>query len=164
MPLRRATDLSYYSVEKVLRYLYELREFDNRIFDLRKASFCRETQRIFQDSITWFDTISVDWNFLQKRYRGKFVSWGSLTPDQQNDIRERHESLEGFQIEKSSTNPMPKAVEPEFAFLKPGPLYVDIENDVLLGWKVVPGTEIEVLIVQRPKPRTPVRFTPIEEE
>ena len=34
---------------------------------------------------------------------------------------------------------------------RPGPLYVDIETKVLLGWKVVPGTDLEVLIVQKPK-------------
>jgi len=164
MPLRRASDLSYYSTEKVLRYLYELHEYDNQMFDLRKAALCRETGRIFPNAITWFDTISVDWDFLQKRYPGRYVSWGSLTPDQRHDITERHESLEGFQTEFASKEPMPKAVEPQIAFLKPGPLYVDIDTDTLLGWKLVPGTELEVLIVQRPKPKTPIRFTPIEEE
>lgn len=164
MPLRRASDLSYYSAEKVLRYLYELRQYDNRIFELRKASLCRETGRIFTNCINWFDNINVDWNFLQKRYPGKYVSWGSLTLEQQNDIRAIHESLDGFQTEISSKNPMPKAIEPEIALEKPGPLYVDIETHVLVGWKIVPGTELEVLIVQKPKPKIPIRFTPIEEK
>lgn len=157
MPLRRCSDLSYYSVERVLRYLYELEDYENRIFDLSKASFCRETGRIFPNSITWFDTVSVDWNFLQKRFRGNFVSWGSLTPEQQQLIRAKHESLEGFQTEHSSKNPMPRAIEPQFALIQPGPLYVDIDTDVLVGWKAVPSTNLEVLIVHRPKaiPRYP---------
>lgn len=152
LPLRRASSLSYYSTEKVLRYLYDLKQYDNRMFDLRKASFCRETGRIFQDSITWYDIINVDWGFPNKRYPGKYVSWGSLTREQQSDLRDRHESLEGFQTAVSSANPAPRAIEPEYALLKPGPLYVDVNTGVLLGWKEVPGTELEVLIVQKPKP------------
>lgn len=151
-PLRRATGLSYYTLEKVLRYLYNRREYDNRIFDIRKASFCRETGRIFQDSVTWYDVIKVDWGFLRKRYPGKYVSWGSLTVEQQSALRDRHGSLDGFQTTHSSKKAAPRAVEPEYALLKPGPLYVDIETGVLLGWKEVPGTEMEVLITQKPKP------------
>jgi hypothetical protein len=30
-------------------------------------------------------------------------------------------------------------------------LYVDVETQILIGWKEVPGTEVEVLIVQKPK-------------
>jgi hypothetical protein len=95
----------------------------------------------------------VDWNFLQKRYPGKYVSWGSLTEDQKKEVREQHVSLEGFQTEFSCPEPMPRAIEPKYAFIKPGPLYVDIDHKVLLGWKEVPGTEMEVLIVQKPKPK-----------
>lgn len=152
LPLRKAATLSYDSMERVLRYLYNLKQFDNRIFEIGAASFCRETGRIFQNSITWYDTISVDWGFLNKRYPGRYVSWGSLTLEQQSDLRDRHEALNGFQTEKSSKNPSPRHVETEFVYLKPGPLYVDVNTGVLLGWKVIPGTELEVLIVQKPKP------------
>jgi hypothetical protein len=152
MPLRRCTDLSYYSVERILRFLYELQDYENRIFDLRKASFCRETGRIFKDSITWYDTIDVDWNFLQKRYPGNYVSWGSLTHEQQLAVRSKHTSLEGFETEHSSPTPSPRGIEPQYALGQPGPLYVDIDTFVLLGWKIVPGTELELLFVQRPKP------------
>jgi len=96
------------------------------------------------------DTVKVDWTFLQKRYPGIWVSWGSLNSDQQRAISDAHESLEGFQTEVSSPSPAPRAIEPEYAYTKPGPLYVDIQTKVLLGWKVVPGTELEVLIVQKP--------------
>lgn len=162
LPLRRATGLSYYTLEKVLRYLYDYHEYDNRIFDVRKASFCRETGRIFQNSITWYDIISVDWNFLQERYPGHYVSWGSLTIDQQNAVRERHDSLEGFQTIYSSSQPSPRDIEKEYALMKPGPLYVDVNTTVLLGWKEVPGTDMEVLIVQKPKPSLKRTFTPTE--
>lgn len=150
IPLRRASDLSYYSIEKYLRYLHDLKQYDNRMFDYRKASYCRETGRIFQDSVTWLDTIHVDWNFLQKRYPGYYVSWGSLNHAQQEAIRNAHDTLEGFQTERSSPSPAPRAIEPEYIYAKPGPLYVNLDTKVLLGWKIVPDTELEVLIVQKP--------------
>ncbi len=150
MPLRRATDLSYSSMEKVLRFVYDMHQYDNRIFQMKKAAVCRETGRIFLDCITWYDVIKVNWSFLQKRYPGHYVSWGSLTEEQKQAIRNMHDSLEGFQTQFSSTNPSPRMIESEFAFEKPGPLYVDIQTGVLLGWKCVPGTELEVLIVQKP--------------
>lgn len=164
MPLRRGSDLSYYSVERVLRYLYELEDYNNRMFDLNTAAVCRETGRIFQDSITWFDTISVDWNFLQKRRPGQYVSWGSLTEDQKEFVKGIHESLDDFQLEASSKNPLPRAIEPKFALARPGPLYVDIDTYVLLGWKIVPGTDFEVLIVQHPTKKKRTHFTPIPED
>jgi len=159
LPLRRASSLSYYSIEKVLRFLYDLRQYDNRMFDMRKAAFCRETGRIFQDSINWLDIITVDWNYLQQRYPGDYVSWGSLTIEQQSHVRDRHESLEGFQTKYSSRNSSPRTIESEFSLMKPGPLYVDVHTYVLLGWKEIPGTELEVLIVQKPKPLPRTKFT-----
>lgn len=149
-PLRRATELPYYAVEKVFQYLNSYHQYDNRIFLLRRASFCRETGRIFQESVTWYDVIKINWNFLRKRYPGNYVSWGSLTRDQQQEIREAHETLEGFQTDLSSPNPQPRAIHSEYIYTKPGPLYVDFDKKILLGWKEVPGTELEVLIVQKP--------------
>lgn len=150
-PLRRATTLSLYSRELVLKYLYSLHQYDNRVFDFEYAAICRETGRIFPNVVTWYDMIHVDWSFIQKRFPGQFVSWGSLSDEQQQALRSSHHSLEGFQTEFSSRTPSPRLVEKEYIFMKPGPLYVDIESKVLLGWKIVPETELEVLIIQRPK-------------
>lgn len=150
VPLRRTTEISYYSAEKVLKYLHDLRQYDNRIFKLSNAAFCRDTGRIFQDCVTWFDLINVDWTFLQKRYPGNYVSWGSLSKELKEAIKDSHSSLEGFQTFESSPTPAPRMIEPEYAYTKPGPLYVDPVTKVLLGWKIVPGTEFECLIVQKP--------------
>jgi hypothetical protein len=150
LPLRRATDLAYYSAERVVRYLHDLHQYDNRIFKFSRAAFCRETGRIFQDCVTWFEVVRMDWNFLQRRYPGQYVSWGSLNNVQQEAIRSVHESLEGFQTIESSPTPSPRSIEPEYAYSKPGPLYVDLNTQILLGWKIVPGTDLEVLIVQKP--------------
>lgn len=152
-PLRRCSDIPYASAKKILQFVYDKHEYDNSIFDLRKAAFCRDTGRIFQNVVTWYDTISIDWTFIQKRYPGNYVSWGSLTTEQQLSIRDAHHSLEGFQTEFSSSNPIPREIEGQYVFAKPGPLYVDMLTKVLVGWQQVPDTEFEVLIVQKPKPR-----------
>lgn len=150
LPMRRGSDLSYDATEKVLRFLYNKHQYDNRMFDLRRAAVCRETGRIFPEALTWYNKIDVDWGFLQKRYPGKYVSWGSLTPEQQEAVGNAHDALEEFQVQFSSPQPQPKAIEAKYAFTRPGPLYVDIETNVLLGWQSVPGTDLEVLIVQKP--------------
>lgn len=151
LPLRRGSDIHYMTAEKVLRFLYDMHEYDNRMFDLRKAAYCRETGRIFPNAMTWYGGIDVDWSFLQKRYPGRYVSWGSLTPEQQEIVRCAHDNfIKGYQTDFSSAHPQPKSVEAKYAFAKPGPLYVDIETNVLLGWKEVPDTELEVLVVQKP--------------
>lgn len=150
LPLRRLNEVSYYSAEKILRYLFELKQYDNRIIKLKKAAFCRETGRIFQDCVTIFDTIKLDWTFLHKRYPGNWISWGSLNDEQKKAIKDVHDSLEKFQIYESSTNPIPRMIEPEYIYTRPGPLYVDLETKILLGWQIVPGTEFELLIVQKP--------------
>lgn len=152
-PLRRAEEISYYAKEQILRYLYYLHQYDNRIFEFRKAAVCRETGRIFPNAITWYNKIELDWSFLPKRYPGKYVSWGSLTTDQKEIIRDAHASLDGYQTQFSSPEILPRAIEAKYAFTKPGPLYVDIDTKILLGWKVVPGTDFEVLIVQKPQER-----------
>jgi hypothetical protein len=150
MPLRRATCLSYYSIERVLKYLYNMHQYDNRVFDVRKAALCRETGRIFPDCVTWYNTLKMDWTFIQKRHPGNYVSWGSLTDDQKKAIEILHDSLQGFQTSYSSENPSPRMVEEEYVFEKPGPLYVDMQTGILVGWQCVPQTELEVLIVQKP--------------
>lgn len=151
LPLRRGSDLSYGSIESILRYLYHMHQYDNRMFDLNHAAYCRETGRVFPNAIGWLGIIRVDWNFLQKRYPGNYVSWGSLTDMQKEMISHSHHSLSGYQTDLSSPEPSPRKIEPEFAFAKPGPLYVDLETRICLGWKCVPDTDFEVLIVQKPR-------------
>jgi hypothetical protein len=149
-PLRRAEYLSFYAKEQVLRYLYDYASYDNRMFKLSDAALCRETGRIFPNALTWYGVLYVDWKFLQKRLPGHYVSWGSLSMEQQEIIRRMQGSLKGYQTEFSSPRSSPREIEPEYAFMKPGPLYVNVETHTLVGWKSVPGTDYEVLIVQRP--------------
>lgn len=151
LPLRSGAEINWMTAEKVLRFLYNMNDYHNRMFDVTRAGFCRETGRLFPDALNWYGVIKVDWSFLNKRFPGRFVSWGSLTEDQKLKISDRHRSLEGFQTKYSSSTPSPRKLEPLYAYAKPGPLYVDVDTGVLLGWKCVPDTELEVLIVQKPQ-------------
>lgn len=151
-PLRKASELSYRSMVKVYKYMLENENYDNRRIKFWKSLFCRETGRIFQDSINWYGGFKqIDWSFLSKRCFGHYVSWGSLGEDQKRAIREVHESLDGFQIGFSCPNPLPKDITPEYIYAKPGPLYVDLHTKVLIGWKSIPDSELEILVVQKPK-------------
>lgn len=150
MPLQRAELLPYETRNKVARYLDAYHQYDNRPFRFKKAAYCRETGRLFPDCVNWIGQIEMDWSFLQKRHPGNWISWGSLSDELKVKIRNRHEDLAGFQSTRSSIRPSPRQVEPTFSYLKPGPLYVDIDTGILLGWKEVPNTEMEVLIVQKP--------------
>lgn len=153
VPLRSGEELPYESKIKVLRYLYEHQDFENQMFELRKAAVSRTTGRIFPNALTWYGTIHADWSFLKKRYPGHYVSWGSLTEEQKIRLIDKHGSVTEFQTDFSSATPSPRKVEPEFALRKPGPLYVDTNTGILLGWKIVPDTELEVLVVQKPLER-----------
>lgn len=150
MPLQRAKFLPYATKKKVALYLYKLHQYDNRPFIFKKAAYCRDMGRIYTDCVNWRNKIELDWSFLQKRYPGKWISWGSLSDPLKEKIRNKHESLDGFQTAHSSKKPSPRQVEPHFAYTKPGPLYVDLDTCILLGWKEVPDSQMEVLIVQKP--------------
>ncbi|MCE2982305.1 MAG: hypothetical protein LW832_01945 [Parachlamydia sp.] len=150
LPLRRANDLTYFAAERVVRFMLEFQEYDNRPFKLNKAAYCRETGRIFPNCITLLDTVKVDWTFLQKRYPGSYVSWGSLSNEQQRDVKKAHSSMVGYQTDESSPTSSPRMIEPEYVHTRPGPLYVDFQTKTLLGWMVVPYTDLEVLIVRKP--------------
>lgn len=161
-PLRRAEDLGYFYRLQVLRFLSYHRSAFNPLMRFDKACFCRDTGRLFPDTIAWWGGAKLDWSFISKRFPGTYVSWGSLTNKQQEIVRQAHTSIEGFQTAFSSGKSAPSAVEEEYAYTKPGPLYVNIETYSLVGWKCVPETELEVLIVQQPAGRfesLPVSFT-----
>ncbi len=152
--LRPAKDLSLFYKVKILEYLESIQDYDNQKFPFDKASYCRDTLRLFPNSTTWYGAIQVDWTFLQKRFPGNYVSWGSLNEKQKGALLEIHGSLRGFQTAQSSPESSPRLIAPEYAFLKPGPLYVDLDTKIVLGWKLVPDTEMEVLIVQKPPRHT----------
>lgn len=146
----RGTAISYEAVERVHDYLSSLTPSDNPIFSLEKAAICKRTGRIFPDAVNRFDVVVVGWDFLKKRHPGNWVSWGSLTSAERKRVRESHHTLSGFQVEESSGRAVPSQVEVQYMLLKPGPLYVDVKSKVIMGWKVVPETELEVLVVQSP--------------
>jgi len=123
---------------------------DNPEIDFDTCAICEETGRIFPDCVTRGELVRLDWTFINKRFPGNFVSWGSLSELEQGTLRMCHESLAGYQTEISSVFSRPSEVDSYYALMKPGPLLVDRQTKILLGWKEVPGTQFEVLIVQRP--------------
>lgn len=150
-PLRYGEDVKLPSVEKIMRFLhYDVGGYENRVFSMKKAMVCRETGRIFQDCINLFGHPAIDWTFLQKRHPGTWISWGSLREFQKEEIFHVHREIEGFQLERSCPHPAPRNITEEYIYEKPGPLYVDLKTKTLLGWKSVPGTIFEVLVVQKP--------------
>lgn len=151
LPTRRWHELSYATIGKIYLYLQSLHQYDNRMFDIHRVVVCRETGRIFSNAIDRLGRMRLDWTFLQKRYPGHWVSWGSLSYQQQRAVRDAHHTLAGFQTEQSSPEPSPRLIQRQYALARPGPLYVDLETLVLLGWKEVPGTDLELLVVQKPK-------------
>lgn len=135
---------------QVEEFLKGLPQPENGPFDINYAAICRDTKRIFPNAVTRGEVIRLNWDFLDKRYRGNWVSWGSLSEMQQGMIKLHHRSVEGFQLEKSCPNRKPEDIESWYAILRPGPLYVDVATKILLGWQRVPGTDFEVLVVKKP--------------
>jgi len=149
-PMRLGMDVAHSVAEMVHSFLEELGQTDNPPIDFSHAAYCPETGRIFPDCISSKERISLSWDFITKRCSGTFVSWGSLSPEEQGELKLIHSSLEGFQLQCSSSRPRPEDIEADLAVISPGPLYVDRISKILVGWKKVPGTYFEVLVVQRP--------------
>ena len=149
-PLRHASTLRYTTKFIVHRYLRDREDYRNRVFDINYAALDRATGRLFPDSVSWTGKIHVDWSFLQKKREGNWISWGSLPDDRKQDLIDKHGTLAEFQTEFSSPSPRPQEIEREYANSKPGPLYVNLENDEVMGWKMIPNTELEVLVVKEP--------------
>jgi hypothetical protein len=150
-PMRLGMDIANSLTVYVNAFLQEQQKMDNPPIDFSKAAYCPKTGRIFTDCVSGGDQIYLGWDFLHKRCKGTFVSWGSLSEEEQGVLKLLHESVDEFQTEKSSKRLRLEEVEEEFAELAPGPLYVDRRERTLMGWKKVPGTYFEVLVVQRPK-------------
>jgi len=123
---------------------------ENAPFDMSNAAICRTTGRIFPDCVEKGEIIRLDWTFLQNRFPGNYVSWGALPEDEQARIRLLHGGfIEGYQTDDSSKHLLPQDAEEYYKLLAPGPLYVDRMKGTLIGWKSVPGTNFEVLVVQK---------------
>lgn len=149
-PMMLGVDLPVSFARQVEEFLKSLPQPENPPFDCTKAAICRQTGRIFPDAVKRGEIIRLGWDFLQNRYPGNWVSWGSLGSTKAAIIRMHHRSMHGFQTEVSCPAARPEAIDQTYAYTKPGPLYVDPTTKMLLGWQIVPGTYFEVLVVKRP--------------
>jgi hypothetical protein len=150
LPMTLGIDIAGSMRRHVEDFLLSHPQPDNPPIDFETAAICSETGRIFPNSAVRGNFVRLDWTFLQKRFPGRYVSWGSLSEVEQGTIRLCHEFLTGYQTENSCPVPMPQQIDSHTASIKPGPLYVDRHTKILLGWKEVPETNLEVLIVQKP--------------
>jgi len=149
-PMMLGVDIPHSLGRQVEEFVKSLPQPENQPFDYMKAAVCRQTGRLFPNAVKHGELIHLNWNFLNERCKGNWISWGSLTGAQQGIIRLCHASLAHFQTEKSCPKAAPKDIEPYYVMMRPGPLYIDIEKNILLGWQNVPGTNFEVLVVQKP--------------
>jgi hypothetical protein len=149
-PMMLGVDMPHSMGRQVEEFMKSLAQPENEPFDYTKAAVCRQTGRIFPNAVKRGELIHLKWNFLDQRCKGSWVSWGSLTESQQGIIRLHHGPLDRYQTEKSCSRAAPQDIEPLYVMLRPGPLYVDVAKKILLGWQNVPGTNFEVLVVQKP--------------
>jgi hypothetical protein len=155
--MRLGIDVAKSITGMVQAFLEEQPQPENPKIDFVRAAYCPVTGRIFPDCVSPSEQVTLSWSFIKQRCEGTFVSWGSLSEEERGILRLLHGTLEGYQTEQSSSRPRPEGVEEEFSVLSPGPLYADRKTKVLVGWKKVPGTYFEVLVVQQP------RFQSLEE-
>jgi hypothetical protein len=148
-PMMLGHDLPFSVRNRIQEFLGSLPQPDNAPFDCAKAAVCRETGRIFPDCV-YRGIVRLNWNFFNQRYPGKWVSWGSLDRRQKALVSLCHRSMDGYQVDCSCPNALPKDIFGDYIMAKPGPLYVDMGTKALLGWKIVPETYFEVPVVQFP--------------
>lgn len=150
LPMKLGVDVAPSVRRYVEDFMLSHPQPENSPIDFERAAISPETGRIFPNAVLKGTFVHLGWDFLQKRYPGRFVSWGSISEYEQATIRMCHESMFGYQTETSCPLSLPQEIDSVYAYTRPGPLYVDRSTKILLGWKEVPGTEFEVLIVQKP--------------
>src|ERR1700730_16446199 len=79
-PMMLGVDLAVSIARQVEEFLKSLPQPENAPFDCTKAAICRETGRIFPNAVMRGELIRIGWDFLNKRFPGHWISWGSLTP------------------------------------------------------------------------------------
>ena len=155
--MRLGADVAFSIRGMVKAFMEEQQGSENETIDFAQAAYCPVTGMIFPNCLAPGEQVNLSWDFIKARCPGTYVSWGSLSAEEQGVLKLLHDPLEGFQMDKSSAHSRPEDVEEDLAMAAPGPLYVDRKEKVLVGWKNVPGTYFQILVVQRP------RFQSIEE-
>ena len=149
-PMMLGIDLPFSIRRQIEEYIKSLPQPENQPIDISKAAICRETSRIIKDAVFRGEIIRLGPRFMNDRYPGNWVSWGSLSQQQQGIVKLHHREVSGYQMEHSSRNRRPQEAEQYYAVMKPGPLYVDVSTNTFLGWQAVPGTYFEVMVIKKP--------------
>ena len=137
IPLRRTTEISYYSAERILKYLYDLHQYDNRIFKSNRLLFAGKRGGFFKIASPGMMS-SASIGISCRNGIPATMSPGEAYQETQDAIREAHASI---WMDFRQRNPPPLLSAHDrtgICLYKTGPLYVDPETKVLLGWKKSP--------------------------
>lgn len=149
-PMMLGVDMPFSIAKQIEEFVKSLPQPENPPFEMSKAAVCRETGRIIPNAVMRGEIVRLTPRYINERYPGNWVSWGSLTEEQKGIVKLHHREIPAYQMEHSSRNRFPQSAEQYYAVMKPGPLYVDMTTKTFLGWLVAPGTYFEVLVVKKP--------------
>ena len=125
--LLSSDSLSFFAVERVVDFLYSIRSVENPVFDISKVGVCKCTRRIFTDCVNVFGRISLNKNFLKKRYVGNWIDWNDLGLQDRRKIIDMHSDDMGLIKEQSIDIEGKEWHNPGLPVL-----YVDIKTKFLL--------------------------------
>lgn len=126
----KGKDLTFSAVAELRAHLAAQGQPENPDFEPLKAAVCKQTGRVVCDAINRFGVIRVPRDYISRRYPGNYTAWTQLSLPEQQATAARHLSLKSFVLEG---------------------LYVDLATKTLVGWQPVPGTGLEILVVQKPQ-------------
>ncbi len=131
-----ATCILYPAAEKIALFMQAEKQVP---IDWEQATFCPDTRRIFPKSLNQLGAVALPSPYWRGVYdKPSLTAWLFLTDEQKDEMFQLHGAIKGFQLGHQK---------------RPGPLFVDLKSKTLVGWKQVPDTDIEVLIVHYPEKR-----------
>jgi hypothetical protein len=139
--------LSFAAIEKVFRFLNRIHDEYNERFDLKRATICLKTGRIFPNTINRFGIIKIPENYIIHYAKTPLILYASLDKKIKGFLYEKDKVLQGYQT-YTNLDSSKLEIEKSVELMKPGPLYLDPKTGFFLGWQIVPGTSLELLVVK----------------
>lgn len=147
--LMPAEQLHFTAMQYVHQFLQN-HPYSQMKVDLTSTLVCRKTGRIFSCDTKCRRTMKSAECYLMQHYSGVLVPWSTLNQEQKQNFVARHSCLKHFQLHPSGANTAFSYSDWTSADMKPGPLFVDLEAGVAVGWQCIPHTNLEIIIVQPP--------------
>jgi hypothetical protein len=121
--------IAFHSVQRVHDFMLSKPQPENTPFKPKDAAVCRETGRVFPNARDGFGVIRVKSSYPNRRWKGSWVLWKELSRAERSRVEGKHGDLSAYESEG---------------------LYADPFDALIMGWQKVPGTELQVLIVEKP--------------